>query len=165
MPPAIFASAAVCLFLLCGAAFAAVPVVIERDTTLMAEPRLDSVATATLREGTSADATVRRGPWLAVRTAHGSGWVLSFNVRYRATGSTVPGAEPSLVNGLNTMTGRNVTATIGIRGLDREDRKQVGFDAQQMSLLEKSRATDAQARAAAASAGLRAHKVEFLEER
>ena len=164
MPPAIFASAAVCLYLLCSAAFAAVPVVIERDTTLMAEPRLDSVATATLREGTTADATVRRGPWLAVRTARGSGWVLSFNVRYRPTVSPVSGAEPSVLNGLNTITGRNVTATIGIRGLDRDDLKQVAFDARQMSLLEKSRATEAQARAAAASAGLRAQKVEFLEQ-
>ncbi len=52
---------------------------------------------------------------------------------------------------------------MGVRGLEKDERQHAKFDARQLSLLEKSRATEAQAKAAAAAAGLRARDVEFLE--
>jgi hypothetical protein len=165
MPKAILFAAVVSLLLVCGPAFTA-PVVFERHTAIRSEPRLDAPVRANVAEGTTGDAAERRGPWLAVRTPAGNGWVLSFNVRYGATSSKkASGANPSALNALNSVTGRNVTATIGVRGIEKDGREHAKFDARQLSLLEKSRATGAQARAAAAATGLRPRDVDFFEER
>jgi len=149
--------------LACTPAFTA-PVVFERATAILAAPRVDAAVRANVAEGTAGHAGERRGPWLAVRTSAGHGWVPSFNVRYRATSSTAPRPQASPLNAFRSVTGGNVTATIGVRGLEKDDRAHAKFDARQLSLLESSRATEAQARAAAAAAGLRSRDVEFLAE-
>ena len=57
----------------------------------------------------------------------------------------------------------NVTSTIGIRGIEKEDLEKAKFDEQQVKLLERYRATDAQAKAMAASQGLSASTVKYLD--
>lgn len=56
----------------------------------------------------------------------------------------------------------NVTATLGIRGLEEEDLKQARFDGDQMQQLDGFAATREQAEAHAASSGLSASSVEYL---
>ena len=100
---------AACAFLLaCGVAYAE-PIVVERESSLQAEPRV-------------------------------------------ALGRVV-GPRQKL----------NVTSTIGIRGIGSEDLRQARFNEQQIQLLEKSRSTADQARASAASSGLKAVHVNYVE--
>lgn len=151
--------------LACGPAVAA-PVVFERDTQILAEPRPDAAVRGNVPEGTAAQAGERRGAWVAVRTRAGNGWAPSFNVRYAAKPSAKAQSEgPSPLTGLRSVGGLNVTATMGVRGLEKDDRADSKFNAREVSMLEKNRATEAQAKAAAAASGLRARNVDFIEER
>jgi hypothetical protein len=56
----------------------------------------------------------------------------------------------------------NVTATIGIRGLDEEDLKQARFDGRQMQELDGYAASREQAETHAGEAGLSASRIEYL---
>lgn len=165
MPRAILVSAMVSLLLVCGPAFTA-PVVFERDTPIRVAPKLDAAIRGQVPEGTRGQAAERRGAWLAVRTSAGNGWVPSFNVRYGQSTPKTSAATPSALHGVRSIAGGNVTATMGVRGLEKkpgaEDAK---FDGRQLAALEKSRATQGQAKAAAVATGLRARDVEFFEER
>ena len=164
MPIAIFFPAVVSLLLVSEPALTA-PVVFERDTPIRAAPRLEAAVRAQVPEGSEGQAGERRGAWVAVRTSAGSGWVPSFNVRYGARLAKAPAAKPSALNGVRSVAGGNVTATMCVRGLEKDERDKAKFDARQMALLEKNRVTEAQARATAAATGLKPRGVEFFEER
>ena len=146
----------------CAAALAE-PVVIERDSTLHAKPDANAPVTANVKRGTTGDATTRQGPWLNVKTSAGAGWILSFNVRYGG-GSSTTGVDASTISRLTSPRQKlNVTSTIGVRGIEKEDLQKAQFDAQQVALLEKYRANDASAKAAATAAGLRPSEIEYLK--
>ena len=151
------------LLLASGLAFAE-PVVVERDSPLLAEPRNDARVIANVKRGSSADATVRKGAWVTVKTAAGSGWMLAFNLRY----GSAPTAESSTA-GLSGLASRltgtqkpGVTPVIGVRGFEVEDLKQARMNAGELKQMERYRTTDAQARSAAASSGLRAGNVDYV---
>lgn len=145
------------------------PVTVERDSELRMEPRTDAGVVANLAKGASADAVARQGAWVQVKSGAITGWLYSFNVRF---GAVTPGSGAGAGSGSGSALGSvfgprqrvNVTATIGIRGLDEEDLKQAHFDAGQMQQLDGYAATSEQATAHAGSAGLSAGKVEYLDQ-
>jgi hypothetical protein len=139
------------------------PVVVARDSNLYSEPRADSSVVTRLREGTRGDTSAVKGAWTSVKTAAGSGWVLSFDLRFgsgAAAGSAAGGG--GLVSRLTGSERTNVTATIGIRGFDAETLRKAQFDAKQVQQLESYAIAKQQARSTAASAGLTAQKVDYL---
>ncbi len=147
-----------------GPAFAQ-PVTLERDAPLYAEARFESGVVATLKQGSAAEAVGKSGAWLNLKTPEGTGWLLSFNVRY-ATARTDTSAAQSGA-GVGRLFGPrqrvSVTSTIGIRGLDAEDLTQARFDGGQMSRLDEYAASRQDAEARAASAGLAVTRVDYLE--
>lgn len=151
----------------CAALAAAEPVTIERDSVVRAEPRTDSAVVANFAKGATGEALARQGAWVQVKTAAGSGWLYSFNVRFGApAGSAGEGA------GAGSVLGRvfaprqkvNVTATLGIRGLDEEDLKQAQFDGGQLQALDGFAASREQAEAHAGGAGLTATRIDYLSQ-
>lgn len=156
------------LLVLAATAFAE-PVTVERDSVLRAEPRTDAGVVANLAKGASADAVARQGAWVQVKAGAATGWLYSFNVRF---GAIAPGSGAGAGSGSGSAPGSvfgprqrvNVTATIGIRGLDEEDLKQAHFDAGQMQQLDGYAASGEQATAHAGSAGLNAGKVDYLDQ-
>ena len=165
MAPRLFLRCVVLAFAaLLSAAALAEPVVIERDSTLLSKPDPNAPVTANVKRGTSADATTRQGAWVSVKTPVGAGWILSFNVRYGG-GSADAGVDASALSRLTSRQPLKVTSTIGVRGIEKEDLQKAQFDAQQMALLEKYRASDAAAQAAAKSSGLRPNEINYLDKR
>jgi hypothetical protein len=154
---------ACCLFAVgCGQASAQEQAVLERDAALLTEPRNGAPAVAQLKQGTSAEVIARKGAWVNLRTASGTGWLFSFNVRFQAAGSApAPGAKPAI--GAAPARPTRVTPTIGIRGLDEEDMRQARFDASQMSLLDQYAATRQDAERAARASGLAPARVEYFK--
>jgi hypothetical protein len=143
------------------------PVTVERDSVLRAEPRTDSGVAGNLAKGATGDAVARQGAWVQVKSGTLTGWLYSFNVRFGAVG-----AGSSSSGGTGSALGRvfgprqqvNVTATIGIRGLEEEDLRQAHFDGGQMQQLDGFAASSEQAAAHAGNAGLSATRVDYLGE-
>ena len=146
----------------CGQASAQEQAVLERDAALLTEPRSGAAVVAQLKQGTSAEVIARKGAWVNLTTASGTGWLFSFNVRFLAPGSAPPtaGSKPPVV--ATPAPPRRVTATIGIRGLDEEDMKGARFDAAQMRLLDQYAASRQDAANAARDSGLTAARVEYF---
>lgn len=158
---------AACLLVAFAQAVPAEPVTIERDSVVRAEPRTDAAAVANFAKGASGEALARQGAWVQVRTATATGWLYSFNVRF--------GAAPASAtegSGAGSVLGRvfaprqkvNVTATIGIRGLDEEDLKQARFDGGQLQALDGFAASREQGETHAQGAGLQATRVDYLSQ-
>jgi hypothetical protein len=154
---ALFATIAVVAF--------AEPVTVERDSVLRAEPRTDAGVAGNLTKGATGDAVARQGAWVQVKSGTVTGWLYSFNVRFGTVGagsSSGGGAGPALGRVFGPRQQVNVTATIGIRGLEEEDLRQAHFDGAQMQQLDGFAASREQAAAHAGSAGLSASQVEYL---
>ncbi len=141
------------------------PVTVERDSVLRSEPRTDAGVAGNLAKGASGDAVARQGAWVQVKSGAVTGWLYSFNVRFGAVAAGA-GGDSGAGSALGRVFGPrqkvNVTATIGIRGLDEEDLKQAHFDEGQMQQLDGFAASREQAAARAGSAGLSAVSVEYL---
>lgn len=151
---------------LAGSAWAE-PVTVERDSSLLAEPRAGAGVTGNLTKGTTGEAVARQGAWVQVKSGTMTGWLYSFNVRF---GAVSAGSGDG--SGAGSVLGRvfgprqrvNVTATIGIRGLEEEDLKQARFDGAQLRTLDGFAATPEQAETRAGVAGLSATTVEYLSQ-
>ena len=159
-----FFSGLIVLFLVLGAtrlAAAAEAVAIGRDSPLLEAPAAGAAVVAQLPQGTAAELIGRQGAWVHVKTAAGTGWVMSFNVRYGAAPS---GSSASGGSGLGQLftSRRTTTATIGIRGLEAEDLKSARVDIGQLQLLDRYAAGRAEAEQAAQAAGLGAVKVDYF---
>lgn len=100
-----------------------------------------------------------------IKTASGTGWLFSFNVRFgQGQAAASGGGAASLVGRLAGGGGKpSVNPTIGIRGLDEEDLKQARFDGQQLGLLDSYAASQQDAEATAGASGLTAVRVEYLD--
>lgn len=155
----------VAAMLLAGLPAAAQQVVLERDSPLYAEPRLESAQVAQLKQGVAGEVIGKNGAWLNLRTPGATGWVFSFNVRFQAKPGE--GAEPaSGGSALGRVFGPrrpSVTSTIGIRGLEEEDLRQASFNAGQMSLLDQYAASRESAQDAARATGLAPERIEYLD--
>jgi hypothetical protein len=155
------------LFATFAAAAAAEPVTVERDSVLRAEPRTDAGVAGNLTKGATGDAVARQGAWVQVKSGTVTGWLYSFNVRFGAVGtgsSSGGGAGSALGRVFGPRQQVNVTATIGIRGLEEEDLRQAHFDGGQMQQLDGFAASSEQAAAHAGNAGLSATRVDYLGE-
>lgn len=141
------------------------PVTLERDSVLRAEARTDAAVVTNLAKGTTGDAVARQGAWVQIKSGAVTGWLYSFNVRFGAVnpgGSSGAGSGSALGRVFGPRQQVNVTATIGIRGLDEEDLKQAHFDEGQMRQLDGYAASREQAAAQAGKSGLNATRVEYL---
>lgn len=144
----------------CGQASAQEQAVLERDAALLTEPRNGAPVAAQLKQGTSAEVIARKGAWVNLRTAAGTGWLFSFNVRFLAPGSAPAAAvKPPVVAAAPA---RRVTPTIGIRGLDAEDLKAARYNDAQMRLLDSYAASRQDAESAAQATGLAPARVDYL---
>jgi hypothetical protein len=138
-------------------------VMLERDSPLYAEPRLESAQVTQLKQGASGEVIGKQGAWLNLKTAGGSGWLFSFNVRFqsqKAEGADGGGSTLGRVFGPRRNV--NVTSAIGIRGLDEQDLKQASFSDAQMKLLDGYTASKQSAEDGARATGLAPEKVEYL---
>ncbi|HYC44268.1 MAG TPA: hypothetical protein VED01_02180 [Burkholderiales bacterium] len=121
--------AAACAWLLgCGLA-AAQQVTLSKDSTLHTEPNAAAAPVAQLKEGTAGEVIARKGAWVQLKSAAGTGWVYAFNVNYGSAGA---GAAPAAASSQR----RQTTSTIGIRGLEKEDLKNATFDGKQLDALD-----------------------------
>jgi len=142
---------------------AAQQVTLERDSPLYAEPRLESAQVSQLKQGASGEVIGKQGAWLNLKTTGGSGWLFSFNVRFqsqKAEGGDAGGSALGRVFGPRQNV--NVTAAIGIRGLDEQDLKQASFSDSQMKLLDGYAASKQAAEDGARATGLAPEKVDYL---
>ena len=156
---------AIALFSTMAAAAFAEPVTVERDSILRAEPRTDAGVAGNLAKGATGDAVARQGAWVQIKSGALTGWLYSFNVRFGAVtagSGSGAGAGSALGRVFGPRQQVNVTATIGIRGLEEEDLKQAHFDEAQMQQLDGYAVSREQAAARAGSAGLSASRVEYL---
>lgn len=146
---------------------AAQQVVLERDSPLYSEPRLESARVAELKQGAAAEVLGKQGAWLRVKTPDAVGWLFSFNVRFQSKASEAGEGGGGAVLGRLFGPRRSVavTSTIGIRGLEEEDLRQARFDAGQMKLLESYAASKEAAERAARAAGLAPRRLEYFEAR
>lgn len=159
--------AALAAMLFAAAPAAAQQVMLERDSPLYLEPRLESAQVTQLKQGAAGEVIGKNGAWLNLRTPNATGWLFSFNVRFQ----TKPGeaAEPAAGGGsaLGRLFGPrhnvSVTSAIGVRGIEEEDLKQASFNAGQMSLLDQYAASKESAQDAARAAGLAAERVEYFD--
>ncbi len=144
---------------------AAEPVTVERDSVVRVEPRADAAVVANLVRGATGEAVARQGAWVQIRAGAATGWLYSFNVRFgAASAGGSSGGGSALGRLFGPRQNVNVTATIGIRGLDEEDLKQARFDGGQLQALDGFAADRDQAQAHAGGAGLSATQVDYLAE-
>ena len=144
---------------------AAQPAPLERDSALYSEPRLDSAPVTQLKLGATGEVIGKQGAWLNLKTAAGSGWLFSFNVRFPSTqaGAGDTGAGQTAGRLFGPRRNVSVTSTIGIRGIEEEDLKQASFNAEQMKLLDGYVATKQAAEQRARGSGLSPVSVEYLD--
>jgi hypothetical protein len=140
---------------------AAESVIVQRDSQLLESPAAGTAVVAQLPQGTAGELLGRKGAWLNLKTAAGTGWVMSFNVRFGG-GAAASGSSGSSGLGNLLAPKRTTTATIGIRGLEAEDLKSARVDAQQVRLLDQYAASRDEAEAAAQASGLGAVKVDYF---
>lgn len=151
--------------LLAAASAAAQQVTLERDSPLYAEPRLDASQVTQLKLGATGEVIGKQGAWLNLKTAGGSGWLFSFNVRFpsQQTGAGDSGAGSAAGRLFGPRRSVSVTSTIGIRGIEEEDLKQASFNAEQMKLLDGYVATKEAAERRARASGLAPLSVEYVD--
>lgn len=111
----------------CGLA-AAQQVTIAKDSKVHAEPSASAAVVGELKQGATAQVTGRKAGYVEVKSAEATGWVFSFNVREAGGGSATPVATPQRRGA--------PTATIGIRGLEKDDLKNATFDGKQLDALD-----------------------------
>ena len=141
---------------------AAQPVTLDRDSPLYAEARLESAQVAQLKQGANGEVIGKQGAWLNVKTPAGTGWLFSFNVRFQGQKAGSGDSGSALGNVFGPRRNVNVTATIGVRGLDEQDLKQASFNAGQMTAFDAYAATKQAAEDSARATGLAPVQVEYL---
>lgn len=151
--------------LVLGLPLAAEPVTIAKDTPLRAQANASASVVAQVKEGTTGDATAKQGPWLNVKTAAGTGWMLTVNVRFGASAGGTKSASSGgdsmskLFGARQASTG---TTTIGIRGLDKADLAKASFDKGQLDLLDNYSATRQDGESSASASGLSATQLSYF---
>jgi hypothetical protein len=143
-------------------AAAAEPVTLVRESALRAEPSLFAATVATVGKGVTGESVGKSGIWINVKTAEGSGWVFTFNLRHGGERTAGSGGDAGSFVSARPRT--QVVSTIGIRGLSEEDLQNAAFDRAEMQRLEAFSATRLEAERHAHSVGLQPAQIEELEE-
>jgi len=153
---ALLAAGLLCVYQLAGAAES---VVVAADSPLLEAPNSSAKVVTQLKQGMTGEVLARKGAWVNLRTAGGTGWTNSFNVR--DAGAPAPAAKAA-PGGLFGAPRSKTTATIGIRGLEAEDLRKANVDPQQLNLLDGYAASKQDAESAARASGLSPARVEYL---
>ena len=161
LPKTIFRLVILVLGLACASIAAAQPVSIATDSALHEEPKADSRVITQLKAGATAEMIGRQAAWVNLKTPSGTGWVLSFNVRFGSGGGQAGSAGAGL-GSLFTRSKPATTATIGIRGLEAEDVNNATFSQPQLNLLDKYAVSKSAAESAARANGLEAVRVDYF---
>lgn len=137
-----------------------------KDAVLRSEPRFDAAALAQIKQGTAGEASTKQGPWLNIKTSAGAGWALTTEVSFGAAA-----ASTSAGGGLGSLFGRprqssSTTATIGIRGFDKETIGNAlggsgAVSTQQLALLDSFAAGKDAGQAFASGQGLQAASIDY----
>lgn len=154
------ALAAVALVCAWQLAAAAESVVVAADAPLLAAPSSSAKVVTQLKQGMTGEVLSRKGAWVNLQTAAGTGWVNSFNVRDAAAPAPVAKSVPG--GGMLGAPRSRTTATIGIRGLEAEDLRKASVDPQQVKLLDSYAVSRHDAESAARASGLEPARVEYL---
>lgn len=152
---------ALAIALLIAMPVAAQQVTLERDSPLYAEPRLEAAQVTQLKQGATGEVVGKEGAWLNLKTAGGSGWLFSFNVRFQSQ-KAEGGDGSALGRVFGPRRNVNVTAAIGIRGLDEQDLKQASYNDAQMKLFDSYAASKQAAEDGARATGLAPVTVDYL---
>ena len=162
LPKTIFRLVMLVLGLACASIAAAQPVSIATDSALHEEPKTESRVVTQLKSGATGEMIGRQGAWVNLKTPSGTGWVLSFNVRFGSGGGGQAGSAGGGLGSLFTRSKPATTATIGIRGLEAEDVNNATFSQPQLNLLDKYAVSKSAAESAARASGLEAVRVEYF---
>lgn len=150
------------LLILALPAAAAEQVTVERDTAIYSEPRIDSRQVTQLKQGSAAEVLGKSGAWLNLKTATGTGWLLSFNVRFPSQPQESAGGSSIGRVFAPRRSSPMVTSTIGIRGLEKEDLRQASFSPDQVRQLDQYGASKEAAQTQARDSGLAPARVDYL---
>ena len=130
---------------------------------IRAEPYSDAKKTGSFVRGDKLEILSKKGAWLKIRSAKGSGWVRLLSVK---RGTSKGGNEAAGI--LKLASGRagtgQVVATTGIRGLNEEELKSAKYNAAEVKKLESYTKTSEQGRQFAQSGGLKAVIFSYLPE-
>ena len=154
---ALVAAGLLCVYQLAGAAES---VIVAADAPLLEAPNSSAKVVTQLKQGMTGEVLARKGAWVNLRTAGGTGWTNSFNVR-DAGAAPAPAAKAGPGGPFGAPRAKT-TATIGIRGLEAEDLRKANVDPQQLNLLDGYAASKQDAESAARASGLSAARVEYL---
>ena len=138
-------------------------VTVERDTQLRNEPSYFASTGTTLKQGTRAELIEKRGVWINIKAAEGSGWAFVFNVRYgERQGGSAQGDISAAGRMVSARPVTSVTSTIGVRGLSEEDLKNASYNAAQMQMLDSYAASKEQAQQQAQASALQPVQVDYF---
>lgn len=140
----------------------------NRATELRERPAADAKSIASLPARTPVKVLGREGAWSQVDALTQRGWLPTFHIRFAVameTGSANPvlGITSMLGIGSRQAPETSKVATIGVRGLTRDDFKAASPDTQALKRLQSYRATAAEAEAFARDGGLAAVSVPLGE--
>ncbi len=144
-----------------GGAIAADAATIARDTPLRDKPFNDAAIIAQLKAKAAVSVQSRTGAWAQINTTDGkNGYVRLLNLR-TSSGQKGAGGVGALASVFRTGSSGTSVAT-GVKGLSEENLTGAEANPAEVEKLAAWTATDAQARSAAKSAGLKARTVEYL---
>ena len=150
--------------LLLPAAYAAEKGALIKADELKVEPFRDAKTVTTLALGDSVDILSKKGGWLKVKSAKGSGWVRMLSIRRNAARNDNSAKELAGLAGLasgRSGTGRIIAAT-GIRGLNEEQLKAAAFNEEEIKLAESFQTSRTEAKKFASQGKLVARKMDYL---
>jgi len=150
--------------LIAGSAQATESGITIKSDALKAAPFSDAKIVATLPAATRVEILKKDGGWYQIRSARGNGWIRMLSIRRGDINKPSAGSSASALAGLasgRSGTGK-VVATTGIRGLNEEQLKAAHYDEKQVTLLESSTSSRAEAQKFAASARLKARQMDYL---
>jgi len=145
------------------------PVTLVRESALRAEPSMSAATVANVAKGVVGEALGKSGIWVNIKTAEGTGWVFTFNLRHggeRAAGSGAGDAQAAgRLFGARPQQRSAVVSTIGIRGLSEEDLQNAAFNKAESDRLESMSASREDAEQHARAVGLQSTRLNYLEEK
>ena len=150
--------------LLLPAAYAAENGTLIKADELKVEPFRDAKTVTTLALGDRVDILSKKGGWLKVKSAKGSGWVRMLSIRRNAARNDNSAKELAGLAGLasgRSGTGRIIAAT-GIRGLNEEQLKAAAFNEEEIKLAESFQTSRTEAKKFASQGKLVARKMNYL---
>lgn len=145
-----------CLGLLALPAWAA-PGTMIKDEDMKASPSATAPKVASLAKGSAVEILGREGGWTQVRASKRTGWVRILSVR----GEVSSGSAADLA-ALTARREGQVVAVAGLRGLNEEELKSARFNAQELLLMDRYRADEAEATGFARAANLVRRQVPYL---